>query len=137
MGYHALAEVLGITEPEDDMEIVAITRQGLPSEVAEMLATRLGMSIKELSAYLHVSPRTLMRHRGEILNSSISDRIFTVARVYARCKDVFQSDEHCVVWLKSEIQALGDERPIDLLDTNAGADAVMTILGRIEHGVYS
>jgi putative toxin-antitoxin system antitoxin component (TIGR02293 family) len=137
MGYQALAEVLGITEPEDNRTLIEITRHGLPSEVAEFLAGRLGISLGELCNFLHVSPKTLTRYRGKVLNPSISDRILTVARVYARCKDVFQTDENCLVWLKSQIMALGDARPIDLLDTNAGADMVMTALGRIEHGVYS
>ena len=137
MGYQALAEVLGIDEPEDDIEVIEIARHGLPSEVAEILPNKLDISLNELGSYLHVSPRTLARHRGKILNPDLSDRLLTVARVYARCKDVFHTDERCLIWLKSKLMAIGNVRPIDLLDTNAGADTVMTVLGRIEHGVYS
>jgi putative toxin-antitoxin system antitoxin component (TIGR02293 family) len=137
MGYAALAEVLGINEPEDDAELIEIARHGLPSEVAELLATRLGISLGELCNFLHVSPKTLVRHRGRILGPGLSDRLLTVARVYARCKEVFKTDANSNAWLKSRILAVGDARPIDLLDTNTGADMVMTILGRIEHGVYS
>jgi uncharacterized protein (DUF2384 family) len=32
---------------------------------------------------------------------------------------------------------LGNARPLDLLDTSTGAGMVISILGRIEHGVYS
>jgi putative toxin-antitoxin system antitoxin component (TIGR02293 family) len=137
MAYQALAEVLGINEPEDDAELVEMARNGLPGEVAELLASRLGISLAELSGFLHVSPRTLVRRRGKILSPGITDRLLTVARVYARCRDVFQSEDHCLIWLKSRILALGDARPIDLLDTNTGAEMVITVLGRIEHGVHS
>jgi uncharacterized protein (DUF2384 family) len=39
-------------------------------------------------------------------------------------------------WLKTPNRALG-VRPLDLLDTEAGTDAVDRLLTRIEHGVYS
>jgi len=35
------------------------------------------------------------------------------------------------------VRALGSVRPLDLLDTDLGAQQVERILGRIEHGVYS
>jgi len=137
MGYAALAEVIGIHEPQDDSELIEISRHGLPGEVAEILADRLGISIGELCGLLHVSPKTITRYRGKVLGPNLSDRILTVAKVYARCKELFNTDENCITWLKSPILALGDARPIDLLDTGTGVNMVMTVLGRIEYGVYS
>jgi putative toxin-antitoxin system antitoxin component (TIGR02293 family) len=40
-------------------------------------------------------------------------------------------------WLQKANRALGGVAPLDLLDTDLGAEEVVTILGRIEHGVYS
>jgi len=40
-------------------------------------------------------------------------------------------------WLRSRNQALGGATPLSLLDTDAGAEDVMDLLGRIEHGVHS
>src|SRR5881397_3951675 len=61
----------------------------------------------------------------------------TLVRVLARAEDVFGSQERAGAWLRGTVRALGSVRPLDLLDTDLGAQQVERILGRIEHGVYS
>lgn len=47
-------------------------------------------------------------------------------------------DEHSAErWMRSEIIALGMKRPIDVAKTADGYELCRTILGRVEHGVYS
>jgi putative toxin-antitoxin system antitoxin component (TIGR02293 family) len=137
MGYHALAEVLGINEPATDVDLVEVVRHGLPSEGIAALSIKLGITHRELSKHLHVSLKTLQRHQGKVLDINVSDRLLTIARVYSECIDVFGTEEVSVQWLKSPIPALGNVRPLDYLDTNAGADMVMTLLRRIDYGVFS
>lgn len=137
MGYHALANVLGIEEPTTDIDLIDVVRHGLPSEGITALSIKLAISSTELSKHLHVSPKTLQRQKGKILDINISDRLLTIALVYVKCLDIFGTDENSVAWLKSPIPALGNIKPLDYLDTNAGAEMVMSLLGRIEYGVYS
>jgi len=137
MSYHALAEALGINEPLDDPALVEMTRRGLPSEAIDTLAGRLGVSVNEMSQYLHVSHRTLLRNRGKILDKHLSDHLVSVGRVFARCVEVFRTTDKASRWLKSPLLALGNTRPLDLLDTTTGVTMVMNVLGRIEQGVYS
>jgi putative toxin-antitoxin system antitoxin component (TIGR02293 family) len=137
MSYHAVAGVLGIEEPQSNVELIDIVRHGLPSEGVTSLSRKLGITPGELSRYLHVSLKTLQRYKGKVLDINMSDRLLTVAMVYAKGADVFGSEENSVAWLKSPVSALGNARPLDYLDTNAGADMIMTLLGRIEYGVYS
>ncbi len=137
MGYAELANILGIEEPRDEADLVELTRKGLSADVAQAIADKLDISVNELSQFIHVSSRTLKRHKGEILDTGLSDRLMTVGRVYARAVEVFKTEERATRWLKSRILALGNARPLDLLDTSAGAGMVISILGRIEHGVYS
>ncbi|MFA7061912.1 MAG: antitoxin Xre/MbcA/ParS toxin-binding domain-containing protein [Pedobacter sp.] len=137
MSYHAVAEVLGIEEPQSNVDLIDIVRHGLPSEGVTALSYKLGITPGELSRYLHVSLKTLQRYKGKVLDINMSDRLLTVALVYSKCVDVFGSEENSVSWLKSPVYALGNARPLDYLDTNAGAEMIMTLLGRIEYGVYS
>ena len=137
MGYHALAEVLGINEPATDADLIEVVRHGLPSEGIALLSAKLGISPRELSTHLHVSHKTLQRHKGKVLDINVSDRLLTLACVYAKCVEIFGTDEISARWLKSPVAALGNARPLDYLDTNAGAGMVMSLLGRIEYGVYS
>lgn len=56
MGYQALAEVLSIDKPQDDAELVEISRLGLPSQVARLLAARLGIITAELGGISTYQP---------------------------------------------------------------------------------
>ena len=40
-------------------------------------------------------------------------------------------------WIRKPNRALGGGSPIELLDLDLGLDAVLNVLGRIEHGVFS
>lgn len=137
MSYHGVAEVLGIEEPQSNVDLIDIVRHGLPSEGVTALSCKLGITPGELSRFLHVSLKTLQRYKGKVLDINMSDRLLTVALVYSKCVDVFGSEENSVSWLKSPVLALDNARPLDYLDTNAGAEMIMTLLGRIEYGVYS
>lgn len=137
MGMHALAEVLGIEEPLDETALIELTRHGLPGDAIDNLAGNLGITVAELSRFLHVSSRTLMRHRAKLLDKHLSDHLLTIGTVVARCTELFQSPEKASRWLKSPALALGNNRPLDLLDTATGVTMVLNLLGRIEHGVFS
>jgi putative toxin-antitoxin system antitoxin component (TIGR02293 family) len=137
MRMHALAEVLGIDEPQDEPALIELTRRGLPGDTIDTLAKNLGITVTDLSRFLHVSSRTLMRNRSKLLDKHLSDHMLTIGTVVARCTDLFQSHEKASRWLKSPSTALGNNRPLDLLDTTTGATMVLNLLGRIEQGVFS
>lgn len=137
MNYHMVAEVLEIDEPHSSVDLVDLVRNGLPSKGVTSLSHKLGISPGELSKYLHVSLKTLQRYKDKVLDINMSDRLLTVALVYSKCVDVFGSEKNSVAWLKSPVHALNGARPLDYLDTNAGAKMIMNLLGRIEYGVYS
>ena len=40
-------------------------------------------------------------------------------------------------WMNSEIQGLGFEKPLSLLDTSIGIQILINELGRLEHGIVS
>jgi putative toxin-antitoxin system antitoxin component (TIGR02293 family) len=57
--------------------------------------------------------------------------------VVERAEEVFEDGAHALAWLKTENSSLGDVTPLSLMDTDLGADTVLDILGRIEHGVFA
>ncbi|WP_018649397.1 MULTISPECIES: MbcA/ParS/Xre antitoxin family protein [unclassified Thioalkalivibrio] len=59
-----------------------------------------------------------------------------ITRIREKAASVFDTQEIVDDWMCTENLVLGDA-PINLLDTEEGADRVEVILGRIEHGVYS
>ena len=56
--------------------------------------------------------------------------------ILARAADVFGSPEEAQQWLEQPALGLEQQRPIDLMQTPAGAKLVEDFLGRLEYGVY-
>lgn len=59
-----------------------------------------------------------------------------IPRIREKAASVFDTREIVDDWVCTENLVLGDA-PINLLETEEGADRVEAILGRIEYGVYS
>lgn len=118
--------------------VIARTRAGLPYATLEAIATGFAIPLAVLVHILHLPPRTLARRKKSgRLSPGESDRLLRLARVVARAAEVLGSDERAGAWLRGPVRALGGVRPLDLLDTDLGAQQVEQVLGRIEHGVYS
>lgn len=60
-----------------------------------------------------------------------------VANVLERAIQVFGDEESAKAWLLSDNRALGGVSPTSMLDTDAGHEAVIDVLGRIENGVIA
>ena len=121
-----------------DIDLIEITRKGLPKSVVSTLSTVLGVSMEKMSSLLHISHRTIQRKgSNELLNVYSSEQILEIADVISRGIEVLGTLDSFTSWLHSDIRALNYAKPLDFLDTSFGTKLVKDILGRIEHGVYS
>ena len=99
------------------------------------LSERLEYPKDGLMSILNVKGRTAQRREKEgTLSEEESDRLYRIARVTQRAEQVFGSEQKAHEWLKSENSAFRGVAPIELLGTDAGAEAVTDELGRIEFG---
>lgn len=57
--------------------------------------------------------------------------------VISRAADVFGGPDKAKTWLSRQNRALSGAMPRSLLSTQEGCERVLTLLGQIEHGVYS
>jgi putative toxin-antitoxin system antitoxin component (TIGR02293 family) len=119
-----------------EVELLALLAQGLPVEVLRILEEKGVIDDGELKEF--IAPRTLARRKkNERLSSEESDLIARLARIHDFALEVFGSAEKAHKWLRTPNAALEKNRPLDLLKTDYGARIVETILGRIDHGIYS
>ena len=63
------------------------------------------------------------------------DRVARVTRVTTRAEEALGDASKARRWLRKPNRALQGQRPLDLLDSDAGARVVEQALGRIEHGL--
>lgn len=115
--------------------LAAAVRAGLPvSLVDDVLAEGL-LTPAELDR-LALPRRTLAHRRGlGRLSPEQSDRLLRLLRVIAQARTTFGALDKAGRWLRRPTRALDGAAPLDLLDTDIGAQRVARLLGWIDHGI--
>ena len=132
-------ELLGGPEtfgaPGGQIDLAAEIRAGLPRGAVERLSDRLGLPVDRLRTALEIG--TAPPSGSRPLSRGQSDRLARFARVAEHAVSVFDSGEQAGRWLEDVCPALDGTRPLDLFGTDAGAEEVDEVLGRIEYGLFS
>ena len=129
--------VLGV-RPQSSLDWIVMIRKGIPASAVESILRAVRLSQAELAHALAIPERTLARRKREgVLNSEESSKLLRLARVISRANEVFDDPAAAVDWLKAPNVALRGNAPLNLLDTDIGAESVLDTLGRIEHGVFA
>ncbi len=129
--------VLGV-RPQSSLDWIVMIRKGIPAAAVESILSAVRLSQAELAKALAIPERTLARRKREgVLNSEESSKLLRLARVISRANEVFDDPAAAVDWLKAPNVALRGNAPLNLLDTDIGAESVLDTLGRIEHGVFA
>ena len=124
--------------PRSVLEWIALVRQGISASAVDAVVRVMGIGQSELSRALDIPERTLARRKKEgVLSSDESGKMVRLAQVIERAVNVFEDERTAMNWLKSPNAALGGSSPLSLLDTELGSVAVVSTLGRIEHGVFA
>jgi len=115
----------------------AFIRKGIPSAKVRLVKAALNLTDNELADYLGISLRTLQRKWESHAKLSITegDRLFRIARIFALAVSVLESEEVARKWLHRAQRGLGGRVPIQVIQTEAGAQEVEDLLEKIEFGV--
>ena len=121
-----------------DSDLQSAIREGFPQKVVGSVMDSAGLTLKELSAMLDLSSRSLQRRRRQgRLARYESDRLYRLARIVALAKQCIGDEKIAVRWLKKPNRALAGNVPLELMDTELGARNVENVLGRIAFGGVS
>lgn len=113
-------------------------KAGLPYASFEALIGKFGLAREEAAAALHLPQRTIARRKKEQkLQADESDRLLRLARITAQAAVTLGNEEKAVRWLRRPNRALGNQAPLDLVDSDIGTRQVEEVLGRIDHGNIS
>ena len=133
---HAIGGQLFATLGQSNADDVSVVEVGLPVSVIEYTAEKTGLEVTTLTQVLQISERTLARRKVEgQLTTPESDRVLRLHRLLKRTESVI--GDGAKDWLNRPNRALDGRVPFELSETETGAAAVLDVLGRIEHGVFS
>ncbi|MGO8758869.1 MAG: antitoxin Xre/MbcA/ParS toxin-binding domain-containing protein [Terracidiphilus sp.] len=112
--------------------------RGLPLSTIEEFSAYSGIAMKSLLGVV-IPARTLKhrRERKESLSIDESDRLARVAKMYELAVKVYGDREAGTKWLIKPKDRFQEHSPLDLLRTEAGADAVEEFLYQIDEGVFA
>ncbi|PIE51931.1 hypothetical protein CSA37_09140 [Candidatus Fermentibacteria bacterium] len=129
--------VLG-QDVQTQMDLVNLSRTGVPKESLVVFAKYLAMSVGEMAEMLPVTERTLQRYEPrKHLSRSVSESVLHIAEVVARGIEVFEDKDKFLSWMLLPSIPLGGNSPRSLLGTRFGIEMVLDELTRIEHGVIA
>lgn len=119
-----------------DMDFIHRIQEGLPTTHVESLIKHKTLTRQELFTF--IPPRTWARRMKERrLSPEESERIAMIERLIDFADTVFGDKDKAYLWLRTPNPSLENERPFDLIHNESGRRLVETLLGRIQHGIYS
>jgi len=127
---------------------IRLIKGGVPATKAKRMISDLHLDQRVMLTALNLSTATINRKasRDEALSLDEGERVIGVARLIGQLQDMieesgdpdgFDAPEWLATWLREPLPALGQARPIDLLDTMEGQRMVSTALAQIQSGAYA
>ena len=131
--------VLDSNFSRDSFEVIQQVRSGVQRSKADVVASKIGLTDKELAPILNLSERTLHRLRPDaLLDNNSSERLLLLEQLLSHGLDVFDGRVDVLSrWLRNPLSELHQQSPLTLLDTTTGFGMVHNVLGRIEHGIFA
>lgn len=118
-------------------EMITQLKRGLPTGSFDRLRQRLNISDNALARIVQIPKRTLDRRRlSGRFKSDESERVLRLAQVLDMATEVFGGPAKAESWLKTPARGLGGKVPLEYADTHLGAQEVINLLGRIDHGIF-
>jgi len=121
----------------DSMQVIELIRNGVSGDAIIRLAELINIPKNDVYNLLNLKARTAQRQMSKNLDADKSGHLVQITRILQRCVEVFEDLEKAKRWLKSPNYALGNEIPLNLLDTTEGIELVRDTLTRIEYGVFA
>ena len=122
-----------------EYDLIEVVKEGIPIESATFLQSNFGLTNKEMSHILAISESTYQRRirAKATLTQDESEKAISLAEVYEKGVAVFRNRADFERWLQSEIPGMGNQIPINMLDSMIGRQHVIDGLNRILHGIFS
>lgn len=118
------------------LTIVLEARRGLTAETFFDVADASLLNQNLLADLLHISLKTFQRYRkdNKRLNPATSEHLLKLLALFQQGNEVFGSIDSFNRWLAKPAFGLGNQVPLELLETSGGIDLVMDQLLRIAYG---
>ena len=120
-------------------ELIKTVRSGITFDRFCALSEKLPFSMTDWSGFLNLSDRTFQRYKKDKkrFDPIHTEKILEIVLLYYKGIEVFGDPEKFDTWLNLKNVAMGNEKPIQLLDNSFGIRLINDELIRIENGILA
>nr|WP_024964959.1 antitoxin Xre/MbcA/ParS toxin-binding domain-containing protein [Pantoea sp. IMH] len=133
--------LLSLDLPETLTEAHDRIAHGLSATLLRRIASLSSLEEALLCRMAGIDRNTYSRRlssASQTFSAEQSGRVYMLIRVISAASRLFDGDMGRVAqWLERPAKGLGGKKPADIISTPAGAEAVITLIGQIEHGVIT
>ena len=125
-------------EKKTEIKRYQLAEEGLQTHMVREFEVAYGISKHEMADLMGISEKTyynlLLKDK---LDRERSDRFLFIEKIFEEGEETFTSKQNFNRWLRLPHPSLGNQKPIDLLDSLNGAQAVHAEIIRTRHNVLS
>lgn len=123
--------------PDTFLGLDTLTRGGIANAIGTFVAAELDLDRKTFAGLLNISPATLDRRNNAKADfkGAEADALYKLLAVAGAARRVLKTPENMRSWMRRAQPGLGGRMPLELIKTNAGADAVRLLLDQIYYGI--
>jgi len=117
-------------------DAVNFIRARAPASILKEASSFLGVSEKRIFQMVVLPPTTAHRliKNAKKLDAAITERVYRMGNTVKMALEIFESNEKATEWMRRPNQTLGGAAPLDLMDTEPGANSVRQVLNAIATG---
>ena len=137
---HCARLVMSLGIPSDPLSVHSWIVAGISPEIIIRLVKSVRSDIKTVCHLVGISKSTIIRKlKNEIpLTPEQGARVYSVIQALDAAISLHNDDlAMAMAWLHCPAKGLGGEIPMNILTTPSGVQAVVDLIGRIEHGVIA
>lgn len=128
-------EKFNSSEGRNWYELKSDIDKGLPVDVLDELKETYNFSDESLAEILGVSTRTVLRRKDGHLNTEESTRIYLLAKVLNKAKELMRTPDNVLEWIQIKNPALKMHTPLEVCTNIVGYEKVINLLNKIEWGI--
>ncbi len=117
-------------------DAVNFIRAGVPASILKEASNFLGVPEARIFRAVHMPATTASRlvKNAARMDAAITERVYRMGNTVKLAIDVFESSERAAEWMRQPNRTLGGVAPLELIDTEPGANAVRQVLNAIATG---
>jgi len=127
-----------LNDLKDPLKEMRLVREGVEPQVIESFLISEDLPIKDILERLHIPSSTyfLKKKEKQLLDTYTTEKFIRLISVIKMAAEILGAEE-AKHWIYREIPSLGNEVPINLLDTEVGHRLVEQALLQIKYGMYA